>query len=273
MLAQPPGVGLVARQTRAVNAALLTGAHANSLAVLHVAHGIALRVLQCDKSHDHVDLRRRRNLLVLGDHVGQQFLVDLEIVAALLEGDAEDVLQLGLGRHVVRVDLHHVETALALGLQNLQRLIGVARSDNAVGHLFGQIASHVGIAHVRQRRPVAVGAQAVGTASANVGAGDGRQLALLLHEVHGAISLRQRMAHGRPGGAHVLEGRGRRQTRGLLQLFHQLPGIESVQEVDIAGLAVQHLNGQVAAVLHENARRLLIRVATVLEFQFVHGSP
>ena len=81
------------------------------------------------------------------------------------------------------------------------------------------------------------------------------------------------LAHGGAGRGHVLEGRGRRQPRGLLQLLHKLPGVESVEEVDVAGLAVQHLNGQVAAVLHEDARRLLVRVAAVLEFQFVHESP
>ncbi len=177
------------------------------------------------------------------------------------------------GRHVIRIDLHHVVGALALGLQNLQRLVGVARRDDAVGHLTRQIAGHIGVAHVGQRRPVAVGAQAVGAAGANVGAGDGRELALLFHEVHGAVGLGEGMAHSGPSRGHMLEGSGRRQPRGLLQLLHKLPGVEGVEEVDEAGLAVQHLNGQIAAVLHEDARRLLIRIAAVLEFQFVHESP
>ena len=191
----------------------------------------------------------------------------------LLEGDAEDVLQLGFGRHVIGIDLHHVVGALALGLQNLQRLVGVARRDDAVGHLTRQIAGHIGIAHIRQRRPVAIRAQTVGTAGADVGTSDGRKLARVFHEVHGAVGLGEGMAHGGAGRGHVLEGSGRRQPRGLLQLLHKLPGVESVEEVDEAGLAVQHLNGQVAAVLHEDARRLLVRIAAVLEFQFVHDSP
>ena len=256
-----------------MDAALLAGAHADGLAVLHVAHGIGLGVLQRDERDDHIDLCRLGNLLVLGHHVFQQRLVDLEVVVTLLEGDAEDVLQLGFGRHVIGIDLHHVVGALALGLQNLQRLVGVARRDDAVGHLTRQIAGHIGVAHVGQRRPVAVGAQAVGTAGANVGAGDGGKLALLFHEVHGAVGLGEGMAHSGPSRGHVLEGSGRRQPRGLLQFLHELPGVEGVEEVDEAGLAVQHLNGQIAAVLHEDARRLLIRIAAVLEFQFVHESP
>ena len=46
MLAQPPDVGLVAGQTGAVDTALLAGTDTDGLTVLHVAHTVALGVLQ-----------------------------------------------------------------------------------------------------------------------------------------------------------------------------------------------------------------------------------
>ena len=45
-MAQLPVVGLLAGQTGAVDAALLARAHADDLAVLHVAHAVGLRVFQ-----------------------------------------------------------------------------------------------------------------------------------------------------------------------------------------------------------------------------------
>ena len=49
MLAQIPDVRLVARQARAVDAALLAGAHADGLSVLDIADGVGLGVFQGDQ--------------------------------------------------------------------------------------------------------------------------------------------------------------------------------------------------------------------------------
>ena len=54
MLAEPPDVGFVAGEARAMDAALLAGADADGLAVLHIAHAVALRVFQRDKGYDEV---------------------------------------------------------------------------------------------------------------------------------------------------------------------------------------------------------------------------
>lgn len=67
----------------------------------------------------------------------------------------------------------------------------------------------------------------------------------------------------------MLETGSRGQAGGLLQLAHQLPGVKGVQEVDIAGTAVQHLDGQLP-LLHVDAGWLLVGVATVLQFKFFH---
>ena len=49
MLTQIPDVRLVARKTRAVDAALLAGADADGLSVLRIADGVRLRVFQRDE--------------------------------------------------------------------------------------------------------------------------------------------------------------------------------------------------------------------------------
>ena len=269
VLPQQPVVRLAARQAGAVDAALLAGAHADGLAVLHVADGVGLGVLEGDEGHQHVPFGVVRQLLVVGDDVVQQRLVDGEVVAALLKGDAEHVLVLHLPGHIIRVDLHHVVAALALGLQDLQGLVGVAGGNHSVGHLQGQIAGGGGVAHVGQGGPVAVGAQPVGPPGPHIGAGDGGELHAL-GEVDLLLHVAQGGANGGAGGGDVLEGRGGGQAGGLLQLLHQLPGVEGVQEVDIPRLAVEHLDGQLA-LLHEDAGGLLVGVAAVFQFQFSHA--
>ena len=49
VLTQPPVVGLLPRQTGAMNPTLLTCAHADDLAVLRIADRVRLRVFQRDE--------------------------------------------------------------------------------------------------------------------------------------------------------------------------------------------------------------------------------
>ena len=211
-------------------------------------------------------------ILVLRDDVGEQVLVDLEVVAALLEGDAENVLVLLGSGDIVRVDLHHVVVALLLGLQDLQGLVGITGGNDAVGDLVLQVPGGGGVAHIGEGRPVAVRAQAVGAPGTDVGTGDGGELYRLVHEVDFLIHIGEGQAHGSAGRGDVLEGGGGGQARGGLELLDQLPGVQGVQKVDVAGLAVEDRDGQVAAVTHKDAGGLLVGVAAVFEFQFVHVS-
>ena len=173
MLAQVPVVGLIAGQTRAVDAALLAGAYADGLSVLDVAHGVGLGVLEGDEGHDHIHLGLLGQVVVLGHDVGEQGLIDFEVVAALLEGDAEDVLVLLGSGDVVRVDFNHIVVALLLGFEDLQGLVGIAGGNDAVGDLILEVLRSGGIAHIGQGRPVAVRAQPVGTPGPDIGAGNG----------------------------------------------------------------------------------------------------
>ena len=101
MLTQEPGIGLAAGKTDAMHSGLLTGAHADGLTIVGKANRVALGVFQGDQGDDQIQLGAVGQLLVGGDDVLQQMLADLEIVAALLEGDAENLLALlGIGNVV-----------------------------------------------------------------------------------------------------------------------------------------------------------------------------
>ena len=89
---------------------------------------------------------------------------------------------------------------------------------------------------------------------------------MLLHVAEGKT-------HSGAGGRDVLEGSGGRKPCCLLEFPDELPGVERVQEVDVSGLSAEHLDGQIGSVLHEDPGRLLIGVAAILEFEFVHFNP
>ena len=68
----------------------------------------------------------------------------------------------------------------------------------------------------------------------------------------------------------MLEGSRCGQAAGRLQLLDQLDGVEGIQKIDVARLAVQNSNGQVRAIFHINAAGLLVGVAAVLQCEFIH---
>ena len=142
---------------------------------------------------------------------------------ALFERDAEDVLVFLLGADVVGVDLDDVVVALLLRLEDLESLIGVTWGDDAVGNLELQVVRDIGIAYIRKSGPVAIRAKAIGTACADVGAGDGGELAFTLNEINLAVRFGKGQPHSGAGGAHVFERSGGRKTRRLLELADQLP--------------------------------------------------
>ena len=273
MLAQIPVVSFIAGKTRAMDAALLAGADTDCQAVLHVAHGVRLGVLQRDLSHHHVDLRLISEFFVLSDDIVKLIWGDGEVVMTLLERHAEHVLALNGSAHVVRVDLNDVVLAALLGFQDLKRLVGESRGDDAVGDFPLQVVGNVSVAHIGKSSPVAVAAKPIGAARANVSRGNGRKLVVgrnVVDEIHLPVDVGQRMSNGGTSRRNVLEGGSRREAGCGLQFADQLPRIEGIQEVDVAGTAVQHRDGQVGSVLHEDTCRLLIRVAAVLKLELVH---
>ena len=257
-----------------MDAGLLSGPHTDGLSVHCVADGVGLGVFQSNESHDQVPAGGFRQGLIFGNDLVQKGVIDLKVVSALLKGDAEDLLVLLLLRHIVGVDLHNVIIPVSLGFENFQGLRLVAGGDNAVGHFPLDEGGGGHIAHVGEGHPVTEGAHAVGASGSGVGAGQGG-LVKALDIVHKAGPLQlfgQWQAAGRAGGADVLEGGGAGQAGGLFQLPDQLPGVEGVQEVDVSGPAGEDLDGQLTAVIHVDAGGLLVGVAAVLQFKFLHGS-
>ena len=228
MLAQIPVVRLLAGKTCAVDTALLARAHADSLAVFDVADGVGLGVFERDERDDHVDLCLLGKLVILGDDVRKQRLVDLKIVPALLEGDAEHIFVFLRCGNVFRIDLNDVIAALFLCSEDLKRFIGIARGDDAVGDLFLEIQGGRLVADVAERSPVAVGAQPVGAACTDIGTGDCAQPRVLRYKVDFSVHIAQRQANGRTGRGDVLERSRRRQAGSSFQLSHELPRVQRI---------------------------------------------
>ena len=142
---------------------------------------------------------------------------------------------------------------------------GTTSAINLVAFSFGET-------FVGEGDEIAEGGHAVSAAGADIGAGQG-VLVQALHILHEAGLLqvqRQGLAHGGGGGRDVLEGSGTGHAGGLLQLLDQLPGVQGIHEVDVAGTAVQDGDGQLAAVMHIQGSGLLIGVAAVLQLKVLH---
>ena len=68
----------------------------------------------------------------------------------------------------------------------------------------------------------------------------------------------------------MLKGGDGAQAGGLLQLLNELPGVQRVQKIDVAGTAVENGDGQIGTVGHVDFRGLLVGIAAVFQFKFVH---
>mmetsp|Transcript_294 Transcript_294/g.907 ORF Transcript_294/g.907 Transcript_294/m.907 type:complete len:423 (+) Transcript_294:243-1511(+) len=263
--AEGPRLRLAARQLDAVHARLLARTHAHHLARGGVAHGVGLGVLDADLREHEVPLGPGREVLVLGDHGGERGGgVDDRIVAALLEARAAELSALQGRGLEARAGLEDDEGALLLGLEDLQGRLVVVRRDDPVRDLRLEELRRLGVHRVGERGKVAKGAERVRLAGAEVGVGR-RGQGLALHLVH-ALQLRgQGLVHRGPRGAHVLEAGGRGHPERGTRLLHELPCVEGVQEVDVPGLAVDHLEGEGLPADAGDGGRHLLRVAPVLE--------
>ena len=72
---------------------------------------------------------------------------------------------------------------------------------------------------------------------------------------------------GGSGGADVLEGGCGREIKRGIQFPDQRPGVERVQQVDVARLAVDDAEGQGLPLQAEDRGRLLVWIAAVLEIE------
>ncbi len=114
-MAQLPVIGLLTGQSRAMDAALLSRAHADDLAILHVAHAVGLCVFQGNQAQHKIALLRVGQGFIFGHHIFQHAAVDLQVVAALLKGNAVHLLVFQGNRHVVGIDGNDIIIAALLG--------------------------------------------------------------------------------------------------------------------------------------------------------------
>lgn len=105
MKARPKVIGLAARETRAVDAGLLTGAQADNHAIVRVADAVGLGVLESNGGDDEVTKGIGRERRGCGDNVAETLGIDLGVVATLLQMEAVDLARFRGGRHVSRVHL------------------------------------------------------------------------------------------------------------------------------------------------------------------------
>ena len=134
-LAEQPVVSLVACETYAVYAGLLSCADADRLTVVSVAYRVGLCVLQSDQRDHEVALCGFREVLVGGDDICKNVIVDDKLVAPLFKCDAEDILVLKRFRHIFRIDLDDVVVSVPLGAEDLKSFLCITGSDDTVGDL------------------------------------------------------------------------------------------------------------------------------------------
>jgi len=246
VLAEEPCVSLTACKTGAMNSGLLTCAYADSLSVNCKANGVGLGILEGDERDDKIADSRLGHILILCHDICEKLAVDLEIISALLEGDAVDLLMLYGCGNVIGIDLYDIVSTLSLGLEDLKRLGLIAGSDDTVGNLTLDKASCGHVANVGKSHPVTEGAHSVRTAGSCISAGKGRVVKTL--DIVNKASLLQLFgkdsAYSSTCGAYVFEGGHCGKTCCLLQLLDKLPGVECVKKIDISGTTAKDLDGK-----------------------------
>ena len=272
MLTEKPVVCFLPGETGAVDTALLPGANADGLAVLHIADRIGLGIFKRDKCNDHIPHGRIRERFVFRHEILQQRSIDAEVVVSLLKGDTEDILAFLQSGHVIGINLDDVVVALFLRFQDLQGFFRICRGDNAVGDFFLQVECGGSVAGITQGCPIPIGTQAVGTAGTDVRTGDRRELCIRSDKVDLSVDFTQRQADCRTGRGDMLKAGCAGKAGCFLEFLNQLPGIQCIQEVDVSGTAVEHLDREFRPILHIDACGFLIWVAAVFQFKCFHHS-
>jgi PAS domain-containing protein len=106
----------------------------------------------------------------------------------------------------------------------------------------------------------------VSATGTSIGTSQWRELKLdIINEVNLLQCVAQRQADSCTGRRNVFETSGSRHSCSSLEFLDQLPGIEGIQEVDVARTAVDHFDRKLPSVIHIDARRFLIWITSVLK--------
>src|SRR5689334_8408712 len=66
----------------------------------------------------------------------------------------------------------------------------------------------------------------------------------------------------------MLKGGGSRQLQSLTEFFHQLPGVERIEQINIARCSVEHGKGQ-CSIFDKNAGRFLMWITPIPQLQLI----
>ena len=155
--------------------ALLTGTDTDSLTILHVAYRVTLGIFQGDERDDQVALSLCSEVLVLGrDILEESWIIELHLVASLLEGNTEYLLVLDRSWHVVWINLDDAVGTLRFSFNTL------IASGVKPGAITPSLTSRLmrravaSCAYIAQGNKVTVRAHAVCTTSTNISASQRR---------------------------------------------------------------------------------------------------
>eukprot|EP00962_Isochrysis_galbana_P029096 scaffold9274_cov103-Isochrysis_galbana.AAC.3 len=223
---------------------------------------------QAHLRHEQITLDGVAQLLLDGDHVVEGGVGDGRGGALLAEVRAEDGARLLRWWLKRSIRLQHNVLAALLGLENLERFRLETRRDDPVGYLDLEQRGGRRVNGRRDGHKVAERAERVRLPRAQVGDGCVGQL-LSGSFVHLEHVRRERRVDGGAGGRDMLERGGGGQAGRLAQLADELPRVEGVQKVDVAGRAGEHCERErLWALRREEASDrggLLVRIAPVLE--------
>ena len=244
---------------------LLTCSYADCLTVFYKAYGIGLGVFQDDQRNLHIPFCLFRQILILCNQIGDQRIVNGKLLTSLLKCNAENFLVLQRRRNVIRIDLDHIVIAFFLLFENFQSFFCIAGSDHAVRNFPFDQQSRIFVADIRQRDKITERRHTVRASGSGISTGDrGKVFPVhIIHPVDLCQCLCQRKSYRSSCRRYVFKRSCRRQTCGFFQISYQLPAIESIQEINIAGFSAEHLNGKVSSVCQVDPGRLLVGVAAV----------
>ena len=120
------------------------------------------------------------------------------------------------------------------------------------------------VADIGQRDEITVAAHSVGAPGSCVSACKRGKLTEIVDPVDLCEGIGQRETDSGACRRNMLEACGGRVAGSCFEFLYKLPAVECVEEINVAGTAVQNLDGKLSAVFHVDSGGLLIRVAAVL---------
>ena len=232
-------------QLDAINTRLLASTHTDHLAIQGIADGVGLGVLQADVAQDHVIHSGVGDLLLGGHHVLHVFAGRNDIVVTLGQNASVQFTVFHLGHLEVGLALKNDEVAVLLLLQDFKGFGLVASGNDTVGDAGGDELGGSDIDDIGDSSEITEGGHGVSVTGTEVGQGGAADVGVGdfvgLH-----FDLGERNGDGGTGGGDMLEGGSGDDAEGFADFLDQHPAVQSITEIDVAGVAVDDFEGHLA---------------------------